>query len=134
MTRRAVVLALLLASACAKGPAKTWEGLVAAAGEGNLERFSEGFTEESRGLVTGLAELTTAYGVDKKNPLTLLGEGKVLRDEPAACPANVAFKECAVVTVQQGTRERRVLFVKAGDGWKIDLRALEAFWKDKANQ
>ena len=131
--RVTLALALVLTAACAKGPGKTYEGLVSAAREGNVERFAEGFTEESRGLVTGLIDLASAYGADRKNPLTLLGDGKVLRDEPVACPANSAFKECAVVTVQQGSRERKVLFVKAGEGWKIDLRALEDFWKDKGS-
>jgi hypothetical protein len=137
MSARSTLPTLLLAAlalGCARGPAKTYESMVAAAREGNVERFADGFTDESRGLVTGLIDLTTAYGVDKKNPLTLLGDGKALRDEPVTCPANSAFKECAVVSVQQGSRERKVLFVKAGEGWKIDLRALEVFWKDKANQ
>jgi len=132
--RLAGLVLLLLATGCAKGPAKTYESLVAAAREGNLDRFAEGFTEESRGLVKGLVDLTSAYGSDKKNPLTLLGDGTVSREEAAPCPANSAFKECAVLVVKQGTRERKVLFVKAPDGWQIDLRALEVFWKDKANQ
>lgn len=129
-----LILLLALAAGCAKGPGKTYEAMVAAAREGNVERFAEGFTDESRGLVKGLVDLTAAYGADKKNPLLLLGEGTVSRDEPVACPANTPYKACAVLVVQQGTRERKVLFVKAPDGWQIDLRVLETFWKDKANQ
>lgn len=134
MTTRLGLVLVLLAAGCAKGPTKTYEALTAAAREGNIERFAEGFTEESRGLVKGLIDLTSAYGSDKKNPLTLLGDGTVSREEPVACPANSAFKECAVLFVKQGSRERKVLFVKAPEGWRVDLRALEVFWKDKSNQ
>ncbi|MEI8255099.1 MAG: hypothetical protein WCJ30_05440, partial [Deltaproteobacteria bacterium] len=45
MNARLGLVVLLLAAGCAKGPTKTYDGMVAAAREGNLERFSEGFTD-----------------------------------------------------------------------------------------
>jgi len=132
--RWALLLALPLVLGCKRGPEATYEELVAAAREGNLERFAQGFTEESRGLVKGLIELTTATGNERRNPLTVLGEGNVARSEDVACPKEAPSRECRALTIQQGSRYRKLLFVKTDDGWRIDLRALEALWKDKRNQ
>ncbi len=121
--------------ACSSGPSEVYEEMVAAAAEGNVDRFSAHFTDESRGLVKGLIELAGAYGGDKKNPLRLIGGGRVVREQPTDCPpeAGGAYSACNALTIQQGSRYRKLLFVETDAGWRIDLRVLETFWKDKRN-
>lgn len=121
--------------ACSAGPGEVYEEMAAAASEGNVDRFVAHFSDESRGLVRGLIELAGAYGGDKKNPLTLIGGGRVVRDEAVACPeeSRGAYASCNALTIQQGSRYRKLLFVETDAGWVIDLRVLETFWKDKRN-
>ena len=125
----------LVVLACSAGPGEVYEEMVAAAAEGNVDRFVAHFSDESRGLVRGLIELAGAYGGDKKNPLSLIGGGRVVREEPVACPeeSRGAYASCNALTIQQGSRYRKLLFVETDAGWVIDLRVLETFWKDKRN-
>jgi hypothetical protein len=118
-------LLALAAGGCKRSPTDVYQDLVKAAQEGNVERFTQGFTEESRGVVKGLIELARAYGDTRKDPLTVIGGGTVVREE--------AGDEQAVLTIQQGARNRKLLFVKTEAGWAIDLRKLDEFWKDKRN-
>jgi hypothetical protein len=130
-----LALIVMLPLACSSGPSEVYEEMVAAAGEGNLERFTAHFSEESKGLVKGLIQLTGAYGGDKKNPLKLIGGGRVIRERPVPCPEETrgVYTSCNELTIQQGSRYRKLLFVESDAGWVIDLRVLETFWKDKRN-
>jgi len=131
-----MVAAVALMAGCDKSPTDTYIEMVTSAQMGDVDGFLDGFSKSSRKLVEAQIALSEAYGMNDLNPYRLLvfdsveeeirADAKTAVGESYVCP-----KDCAVLNVMTGRRKRKILMLKIDDAWRIDLAALEDFWKQE---
>ena len=123
---RYLTLVALLCVACEKSPSEVYTEMSTSAMLGDVEGFLEGFTDESQTLVKALISLSEAYGFQKDNPYELLVFDAIEKEE-----INEAGDQ-AVLWVRTRKVRRKVLMVrqKEDDAWRIDVQALERYWKE----
>jgi hypothetical protein len=121
-------------AACGQSPSDTYINMAAAARLGDREAFLNGFTEDSRKIVKGLASLSEAYGLRESDPYQKFVFDRVVKEETfGEGEKSGKYKcddSCAVVTVQRKGKGKKVkiLMLKKDEGWRIDLAAQQDFW------
>lgn len=114
---------LFLLSSCGDSPSEVYIKMINAAKKGDMEKFLNGFTEESKPIIQSLIYLSQVYGISKKEPITLLTEGEVLYEE--------IIKDKAYLTIKLPNIKKRLLMKKYKGKWKIDIFELEKFFNEE---
>lgn len=122
-----LALLMLLSVACSEQePRSVYIDMTTAAQMGDRDGFMAGFTKESKALVEALITLSEAYGMRNANPYELLVFDAI---EEQTIAEN---GKTAVLLVRTGGKKRKILMVyDEEDGWRIDTKRLEEFWKEE---
>jgi hypothetical protein len=101
---------------------------------GDKKGFLAGFDEKSRTLMDGMIVLSEAYGMTGSSPYALLVFDSVERE--TRYDKGKTFgkqfkcdKPCAVLRVKTKRRKRNILMLQTDEGWQLNLKALQEYWK-----
>ena len=138
--KRTVITVLLSVGlfACDQSPQEVYTDMATSAHFGDKDGFLKGFTANSKKILQGMIVLAEAYGMPGSNPYELLVYDEVVKEElfdkdkkfdDFKCP-----KPCAMLTVKSDGKKKRLLMLQTDDGWRIDIKALDRFWKTRTGQ